>query len=412
MRRSCSGRCVSGRTWNCWRRRCAVANSPPRTMVDCGTLRVYRAAVNKLEERRRTPSVQRTLLEYMNILVTGNAGYLGPALIRHLRATLAQFSCAGFDSGFFAHCLTGADRLPETQYDAQYWGDLRSFPSRLLDGVDVLVHLAAISNDPMGNRYEEVTEAINDEAGRKLARDAERHGVRSFVFASSCSLYGHAEGAARDESSPLNPLSAYARSKLAMETELRDLASSRFVVTALRFATACGMSDRLRLDLVLNDFVAAALACGEISILSDGTPWRPLIDVADMARAVEWAIQRPATVGGDFLAVNVGDVNYRVRDLADAVVAALPGTRVSVNPDAPPDRRSYQVDFSKFKALAPAHQPRVSLPQSIASLQAGLQRMGFADANFRSSQQIRLKVIEGHVREQRLTQDLRWIKAP
>lgn len=344
----------------------------------------------------------------MNILITGNTGYIGPVLIRHLRKTLPQHRYAGFDSGYFAHVLSGTSRLPETQFDAQYWGDLRDFPYDLLDSVDVIVHLAAISNDPMGNRFGPVTEAINDKASRALAKEAKRRGVRAFVLASSCSMYGYAEGAPRDESSTLNPLTAYARSKVSMEHALQDLADDRFVVTSLRFATACGMSDRLRLDLVLNDFVACAMTTGEITILSDGTPWRPLIDVADMSRAIEWAIRRQPGAGGAFVAANIGKTNYQVIDLAKAVADAIPGTRISVNPDAAPDKRSYQVDFSLFQSIAPNHQPQVSLRQSIEELKAGLERMKFVDGEFRSSDYMRLKVLERHVQTHRLTEDLCW----
>jgi nucleoside-diphosphate-sugar epimerase len=345
----------------------------------------------------------------MNILITGNTGYIGPVLIRHLRQTLPRHRYAGFDSGYFAHVLTGASQLPEIRFDAQYWGDLREFPYDLLDSVDVIVHLAAISNDPMGNRFGPVTEAINDKASRALAAEAKQRGVRSFILASSCSMYGYAEGAPRNESSTLNPLTAYARSKVSMENALQRLAGDDFVVTSLRFATACGMSDRLRLDLVLNDFVACAMTTGEITILSDGTPWRPLIDVTDMSLAIEWAIGRQAEVSGPaFIAANIGKSNYQVIDLARAVADAIPGTRISVNPDAAPDKRSYQVDFSLFQSIAPDHQPQTSLRQSIEELKSGMERMKFADSEFRSSDYMRLKVLERHVQDQRLTDDLRW----
>src|SRR5262249_19781664 len=157
----------------------------------------------------------------------------------------------------------------------------------------------------------------------------------------------------------LNPLTAYARSKIATEASLRQLDLAGMTTTSLRFATACGMSDRVRLDLVLNDFVACALTSGEISVLSDGTPWRPLINVRDMARAIEWAISRKAETGGQFLALNVGSDcwNYQVKDLAYAVADSVPGTKVSINTAAPPDGRSYKVDFGLFGELAPKHQP-------------------------------------------------------
>jgi UDP-glucose 4-epimerase len=170
------------------------------------------------------------------------------------------------------------------------------------------------------------------------------------------------------------------------------------------------MSDRLRLDLVLNDFVACALTSRRISVLSDGTPWRPLIDVRDMARAMEWAIGRCPDQGGRVLVVNASAdaANHQVRDLAHAVADAAPGTTVEINTQAPADSRSYKVDFSLFAALAPDHQPRISLADSIRMLKQGLERMGFADVDFRNSQLMRLRVLERHMTEGRLSPDLRW----
>lgn len=347
----------------------------------------------------------------MRILITGNAGYIGPVLVHHIRSSRPEAQLIGFDSGFFAHCITNVHRLPELNVDMQYWGDVRDFPYEVLKGVDSIVYLSAVSNDPMGNRFEAVTNDINFEAGKRLAVEARERGVRSFIFASSCSMYGYAEGGPRKESDPLNPLTAYARSKVATEQELVKLGDEGFVVTSLRFSTACGMSNRLRLDLVLNDFVACAVATREITVLSDGTPWRPLIDVQDMARAIDWAIDRSPEIGGGFLAVNIGsnDRNYQVKDLAEAVAAAVPGTRVSINKDAPPDKRSYRVDFSRFAELAPDHQPQVTLHQSIRELKEGLEAMQFADPNFRQSQFMRLKVLERCIRNNILSEQLEWI---
>ena len=329
-------------------------------------------------------------------------GYVGPLVIRHLRQQHPDAEIIGFDNGYFAQNLTAAARIPEVLLDRLHFGDVREFPAALLDGVDAVVHLAAISNDPMGNRFEAVTEAINEKASIRLAELAKDRGVGHFVFASSCSIYGFAEGRPRRESDPLNPLTAYARSKVGTENALRSDNSGRM--------TACGMSDRLRLDLVLNDFVAGALATGQITVLSDGTPWRPLIDVTDMARAIDWAITRPAEQGGRFLAVNVGSNsgNYQVRELAETVANVLPGTRVSINRHAPPDKRSYQVDFSLYAQLAPAHLPVVMLRQSVENLCCGLRAMEFADAEFRASPLMRLKTLERHIAEGRLSVDLRW----
>lgn len=262
----------------------------------------------------------------------------------------------------------------------------------------------------MGVRYEVATEAINFRANVELADKAAAAGVRSFVFASSCSVYGFAEGGPRKESDELNPLTAYARSKIDVERALAQREVGAMNVTCLRFATACGMSDRLRLDLVLNDFVACALSTGKISVLSDGTPWRPLIDVHDMARAIEWAITRDLENGGCYLAVNVGSDqwNYMVKDLAAAVATEIAGSRYSINLEAVPDKRSYRVDFSLYRSLAPAHQPEVTLAQCIRNLRDGLTAIGFCDPDFRSAENIRLKVLDNHRETGRLTKDLRW----
>jgi nucleoside-diphosphate-sugar epimerase len=344
------------------------------------------------------------------ILVTGNMGYVGPGVVRHLRHAFPNAELIGYDMGFFAHCLTGANRLPESYLSRQYFGDVRDIPVELLQSVDAIVHLAAISNDPMGSAYEEVTLTVNYEAGIRMAQQAKEAGVRAFVFASSCSMYGAGGEGAKTETSTLNPLTAYARSKVLSEQELASVASSDFCVTCLRFATACGWSDRLRLDLVVNDFVAGAVAASEINILSDGTPWRPLIHVQDMARAIEWAISREAQDGGDFLAVNAGsdEWNYQVRELADAVAAAIPGTKVHLNAAAPPDKRSYRVDFSLFRQLAPRHQPQRTLADTIIELRDGLVAMGFRDAAFRSSQLMRLQVLASLRTNGQLTADLTW----
>lgn len=346
----------------------------------------------------------------MKILVTGNTGYIGPVLAQVLRAALPDAQLIGYDSAFFAHCLTNADYLPELDYDQQHWGDIRTFPDTMLAGVDAVIHLAAVSNDPMGKRFEQVTEDINYRASIRLAQQAKANGVRSFVFASSCSMYGYAEGGPRRETDALNPLTAYARSKVATEQDLVSMADADFAVTSLRFATACGMSTRLRLDLVLNDFVACALSSKVITVLSDGSPWRPLIDVKDMSRAMLWAVQRPAERGGHFVAVNTGssEWNYQVRDLAAAVAAAVRGTDVSINADAPPDKRSYRVDFSLFKQLAPDYQPQIDLQASIEALVEGLSGMRFSQADFRNTWFMRLRVLEAHIASGRLTENLHW----
>jgi nucleoside-diphosphate-sugar epimerase len=347
----------------------------------------------------------------MRFLITGNMGYIGPCVVGHLRDTNPGAELIGLDTGYFANCLTNEKMMPECKVDIQYFADVRQLPADLFKDVDAVVHLAAISNDPMGKHFENVTFEINHRASINLARRAKESGVTNFVFASSCSMYGAAENNARNESSVLNPLTAYAKSKVYTERDLQPLADDGFKVTSLRFSTACGMSDRLRLDLVLNDFVAGAVASGRITILSDGTPWRPLIHVRDMARAIEWAISRDGADGGNFLAVNVGcnEWNFQVKDLADSVTKVLPGIEVSINKDAEPDNRSYRVDFSKFKKLAPNHQPKIDLLSAIEELRDGLQGMGFTDENFRNSQFIRLKVLTRLRETHLLTESLEWV---
>lgn len=345
----------------------------------------------------------------MKILVIGNMGYVGPVVVQELAARYPSAILYGYDNAYFAHCLTGAQFLPERHLDQQFFGDVRSISPEMLEGYTAVVQLAAVSNDPMGIHFSAVTGEINQHATVAIAQAAARAGVRNFVFASSCSIYGVAHGPPRCETDAVAPITVYAKSKIDAEDALSTI-DGDMVITSLRFATACGMSDRLRLDLVLNDFVACALSEGHITVLSDGSPWRPLIDVTDMARAIDWGVQRKAENGGRILSVNTGsnDRNYRIRDLAVAVADAVPGTTVSINTDAPVDSRSYRVDFSLFARLAPDHQPQATLSQSIDGLIKGLKRMSFSDSRFRTSSLVRLHVLQAHIKEGRLSEDLRW----
>ena len=347
----------------------------------------------------------------MRILITGNMGYVGPEVVRALRQAWPDAELIGFDMGFFSDRITRPRATPEAFLDRQVMGDTRYFPEDLLRGTDVVVHLAAISNDPMGNQFEDITRAVNQDASIDIASKAANCGVGSFVFASSCSVYGIADGPARKEDDPLNPVTAYAKSKIATEAGLARL-DTDMAVTCLRFATACGMSDRLRLDLVLNDFVACALTSGRIAVLSDGTPWRPLIDTQDMARAIVWAADRDPQNGGRVLTVNTGSdrANYQVAALAQAVAGSVAGTKVEINTAAPADSRSYKVDFSLFEKLAPHHQPQISLQTSIDELVVGLRTLGFGDADFRNSSMMRLKVIEELIDRGRVDRNLRWLE--
>jgi nucleoside-diphosphate-sugar epimerase len=331
---------------------------------------------------------------------------------KQFRSSFPEAELCGFDIGYYAHCLSNASSIPEKYLNRQIFGDIRSFPEELLEGVDAVVDLAAISNDPMGKQFEEITMEVNYRSAVRLAEMCKRNGVKNFVFASSCSVYGSEGQHAKKETDELNPLTAYARSKIAAERALEPLAGEGFTVTCFRFATACGFSSRLRLDLVLNDFAAGGMVNKHIDILSDGSPWRPLINAKDMARAFEWGVIRKPEQGGDFLTVNAGsnEWNYQIKPLAEAVAAQMPGVGVSVNEDAEPDKRSYQINFDRFRELAPDHQPLYGLEETICDMRDNLEAMGFDDSNFRESQFIRLKTLVRHREQGRLNDNLEWIQ--
>jgi nucleoside-diphosphate-sugar epimerase len=345
----------------------------------------------------------------MKIVILGNMGYVGSVLSGHLRSRYPTATLVGFDTGFYAESLTCVNYFPERRLDHQYFGDVRNFPDYVLQDADVVINLAAISNDPMGKRFEKVTMEINYDACVRVARKAKFMGVRTFVFASSCSIYGAAGDRPQKETSNVNPLTAYALSKVYAERDLRPLADDQFKITCLRFSTACGISPRLRLDLVLNDFVACALTSKRITVLSDGTPWRSLINVKDMARAIEWALGRSTSMGA-FLAINTGSEkwNYQIGKLAETVASIIPDVEVSINPDAPADKRSYAVDFSLFRTLAPDHQPQYDLLSTIRELTHGLEEMNFSDADFRNSSLMRLNSLIALQRSEMLSDDLKW----
>lgn len=346
----------------------------------------------------------------MKILITGNLGYVGAWLCKYLRIQHWDAFIAGYDIGYFQHCYTTNGYAPESVLNVQYYGDVRNFDETLLKGFDAVIHLAAISNDPIGNKFEHVTLDVNYKSSIDIAQKAINQGVKHFVFASSCSVYGAAGDAAKTETSELNPLTAYAKSKVKTEEGLSKLASGNTVITCLRFATACGISDRLRLDLVLNDFVASAITSKKISILSDGTPWRPLINVKDMARAINWSITRQSGNGGNFLICNTGSNswNYTVKELAEHVQKHFTDISVSINQDAPPDKRSYRVNFDLFTSLAAGFTPEYDIDKTIEELKKGLSVIDFNNADFRNSSLMRLNVLNKFLETDQLDLNLNW----
>lgn len=348
----------------------------------------------------------------MKILITGNLGYVGPGVVRRLKETLPAATVVGLDVGYFSSCVTTQNRLLDTYCDQQIYRDIRDVDADFIADFDVLVVLSAISNDPMGQQFEAVTHDINYSAVSRLINRFGKFNNKTIVFASSCSMYGAGGDGIKAESDTLNPLTAYAKSKVAVEKTLENVELGRGTkATSLRFSTACGMSNRLRLDLVLNDFVASAVINREVVVLSDGSPWRPLINTQDMVRAIEWAIIRDGDVGGHYLAVNVGsrEWNFTVKDLATAVCDRIPGVSLSLNTEAQPDKRSYRVDFSLFESLAPEHQPQCTLAGTIDELVCGIEP--FKDlfgADFRTSRFMRLQMLNQLIKSGELSESLRW----
>lgn len=346
------------------------------------------------------------------ILIVGNLGYLGPVLVRHLKSLDSSCYLIGLDTGYFAGSLIDPYVSFDQLLDEQIYADIRTADQNNLPHVDSIIYLAAISNDPMGNLYENPTSEINCKSAIRIANYYKSQNSASFVYASSCSVYGAGADSPRNETDLLNPLTAYARSKIDAEAGLKEVASSKLSVTCLRFATACGPSPRLRLDLVLNDFVASGFINKEIEILSDGTSWRPLIDTEDMCRAISWAKDRSAETD-PFLAVNVGfdSWNYRILELARAVSKELKGVEVRVNQNATPDKRSYRVDFSLYRRLAPSNQISKSLEVTINELIDIIHLSGFNKKDFRESHLIRLNTLKMLRSRNLIDESLFWTRS-
>jgi len=284
----------------------------------------------------------------MKVLVTGHHGYIGSITIPVLEA--AGHDVTGLDTLFYEGCDLYAAAAPRTVER-----DVRDVEPRHLQGFDAVVHLAALSNDPLGDLDRELTLAINYEATVGVARAAREAGVGRFVFASSCSMYGAAASDRPvDETAPLKPLTAYAESKVRSEEALAELASDDFAPVFMRNATAYGASPRLRVDIVLNNLVGWALTTGAVRILSDGTPWRPLVHVEDIARATAALLEAPEdALRGEAFNIGRDEENYRVSELAEIVQTAVGDCEVEFGGSGDPDPRSYRVDFSKFHECVP-----------------------------------------------------------
>ena len=328
----------------------------------------------------------------MHILVTGNQGFIGPILVR--LAQEAGHEVTGLDVGYFADCLPSHTK--DIAPDHQIVRDIRDVRATDLSGIDAIIHLAGLSNDPMGALNPDLTYDINLEATVRLGELAKQAGVTRFVFASSCSIYGAAgDGGALDETAPFNPVSAYAISKVRSEERLAALADEHFSPVYMRNATAYGVSPRTRFDLVVNNLSGWAHTAGIIKVMSDGTPWRPLVHIEDISRAALAAATAPrAAVHNQAFNIGRNDANYQVRDIAEAVRNAFPAATLEITGETGGDPRSYRVDFTKALTRLPGFAPQWTLEKGVDEIARWLRDNGLEDKGFDTRLFIRLKQLK------------------
>lgn len=340
----------------------------------------------------------------MHVLVTGHNGYIGTVMVSMLLE--AGHTVAGLDSNLFADCALSNDGIADVPEIVK---DVRDVTVDELRGYEAVIHLANLSNDPLGNLDPDLTYEINHAGSVELARKAREAGVARFVFSSSCSLYGAAGQDAVDETAAFNPVTPYGRAKVLAEQDIRSLATADFSPTYLRNATAYGFSQRLRFDLVLNNLTAWAIATGQIMLKSDGSPWRPIVHIRDISSAFIAAIEADRNVVHNE-AFNVGrsEENYQIRDIANLVAEVVPDCTVAFADGASPDKRSYRVDFSKISAALPNFEPQWTARKGVQEVYDALRFAGLTPELFEGPRYRRIDHIKRLLANGTLGPDLRF----